>query len=104
MSDAVWALVWLGVALELAACVGLVLARTVFDRLHYVSAAATVGPFAVATAILVEEGWTTAGIDALLAAVFLLILNATATHATARVAHLRLHGPRGRPRPARGER
>jgi multisubunit Na+/H+ antiporter MnhG subunit len=104
MSVAVWFLVWLAVALELAACLGLLLARSVFDRLHFVSAAATVGPFAAATAILLEEGWTTAGIDALVAAVLLLMLGATATHATARAAHLRLHGSRGEPRPARGER
>jgi multisubunit Na+/H+ antiporter MnhG subunit len=104
MSVAVWTLVWLAVAVELAGCLGLLVARSVFDRLHFVSAVATAGPFAVATAILLEEGWTTAGIDALVAAVLLLILSATATHATARAAHVRLHGPRGQPRPASGER
>ena len=85
-------LIALGVAAELVCCIGLVAARTVFDRLHYSGAATSVGPFLVAAAVLVEEGWTLAGINALLAAALLLLLNAVLTHATARVARIRRYG------------
>ena len=89
---AVDVLIAVGVASELLCCLGLVAGRTVFDRLHYSGAATTVGPFAIAAAVLVEEGWTQAGINALLAAVLLLVLNAALTHATARVARIRRYG------------
>ncbi len=85
-------LLGLCVAAELLCCLGLVAARTVFDRLHYAGAATTVGPFLVAAAVLVEEGWTLSGINALLAAVLLLVLNGVLTHATARVARIRRYG------------
>ena len=92
MEPAVDVLVGLGVACELVCCAGLLAGRTVFDRLHYTGAATTLGPFLIAAAILVAEGWTAAGINALLAAILLLVLNGVLTHATARVARIRQQG------------
>lgn len=44
-------LVWLGVAVELICCAGLVAVRTSIDRLHYAGAATVVGPALVAAAV-----------------------------------------------------
>ena len=82
-------LVGLGVGTELLCCVGLVVMRDVYDRLHYVMAATTVPPFLVAAAVIVEEDWTQPGINALVVAVALFVLNPVLAHATARVARSR---------------
>jgi multisubunit Na+/H+ antiporter MnhG subunit len=83
------ALVVLGVGSELLCCVGLVVMRDVYDRLHYAIASATVPPFLVAAAVLVEEGWTQPGINAVLIAIVMLVGGGTAGHAIARTARSR---------------
>lgn len=82
-------LVGLGVAGELLCCLGLVLMRDVSDRLHYSMAATTVPPFLVAAAVLVEEGWTQPGVNALVVAAALFLLGPVLAHATARAARAR---------------
>jgi monovalent cation/proton antiporter MnhG/PhaG subunit len=90
---AVHALIWLAVASELVCCVGVVVARGVYARLHYSGAAATLGPVLVAVAIAVEEGVrSTAAAAALVVAAFLLLTSPAVTTATARAARLRLTG------------
>ena len=79
-------LVGFGVGTELLCCVGLVVMRDVYDRLHYVMAATTVPPFLVAAAVIVEEDWTQPGINALVVAAALFLLNPVLVHAAARVA------------------
>jgi multisubunit Na+/H+ antiporter MnhG subunit len=100
MRTAELVLVAAGVAGALACCVGLVLKRDAFDRLHYAAAASTVPPLLIAAAVLVAEGWTAPGIDALAVAVLLLVLNTTLVHATARAGRIRR---RGSLEPSRGE-
>ena len=51
MALTVQLLVWLGVAIELACCVGLVTVRSAIDRLHFAGAATVVGPTLVAVAV-----------------------------------------------------
>ena len=82
-------LVGLGVAGELLCALGLVLMRDVFDRLHYAMASTTVPPFLIAAAVLVEEDWTQPGINALVVAVALFLVNPMLAHATARAARAR---------------
>jgi monovalent cation/proton antiporter MnhG/PhaG subunit len=82
-------LVGLGVAAELLCCVGLVVMRNVYDRLHYSMAATSVPPFLLAVAVLVEEGWTQPGINALVVAVALFLISPVLAHATARAARSR---------------
>ncbi len=82
-------LVGLAVAGELLCCLGLVLMRDVFDRLHYSMAATTVPPFLVAAAVLVEEGWTQPGLNAVVVAVALFLLSPVLAHALARAARAR---------------
>jgi monovalent cation/proton antiporter MnhG/PhaG subunit len=84
-----WVLVVGGVAGELLCCVGLVVMRNVYDRLHYAMAATTVPPVFIAAAVIVEEGWTQPGINALVVALTLFLINPVLAHATARAARSR---------------
>ena len=64
----------------------------VFDRLHYTAPATTIGAFAIALSIVVEEGWSAASVKALIVFVLLLVTNPVLTHATARAARIRQFG------------
>ena len=86
-------LVALGVAVQLACCVGLLAMRQAVDRLHYAGAATTAGPALVAAAVCVEEGvFTTNGLNAIVVAVLLALLGAALAIATAIAIRLRDHG------------
>ena len=82
-------LVGLAVAGELLCCAGLVLMRTVYERLHFAMAATTVPPFLLAAAVLVEEGWAQPAINALVVAVAMFVVNPVLAHATASAARSR---------------
>jgi monovalent cation/proton antiporter MnhG/PhaG subunit len=75
-----------GVAAELLCCLGVALMRTVYDRLHYVGAGTTVGPFLILAALLLREGLTTQGMEAIAAVALLFLANPILVHATARAA------------------
>jgi multisubunit Na+/H+ antiporter MnhG subunit len=78
-------LVALGVAIELAACVGFMALRKAIDRLHFAGAGTVLGPALVAAAICVEEGlFTTNGLNAVAVALLLALLSAVLAIATAR--------------------
>jgi multisubunit Na+/H+ antiporter MnhG subunit len=86
-------LVGLGVAIELAACLGLAAMRSAIDRLHFAGAATVVGPALIAAAICVEEGlFTTNGLNAILVALMLALFGAALGTATARAIRLRDRG------------
>jgi monovalent cation/proton antiporter MnhG/PhaG subunit len=92
-------LLGLGVAAELLCCVGVALMRTVYDRLHYSSAATAVGPFLILAALLVREGLSSEGLQATAAVALLFVLNPTLVHATARAARrIEFGSPRPLPR------
>lgn len=80
-------LLWAGVALELVACLGLIVMRSVYDRLHF-SAPATLGVVLIAVAVVVEKSFSLIGNKALLIAVFALIGSPLVTHALGRAARL----------------
>ena len=93
MAVVVHVLVWLGVAIELACCVGLVVPRSAIDRLHFAGAATTVGPVLVAVAVCVEEGvFTTNGLNSIAIALLLALLGGALGVATARTIRLRERG------------
>jgi multisubunit Na+/H+ antiporter MnhG subunit len=77
----------IGVALELVFCIGVLVARDALDRLHYVAAAATVGPILLGAAILADEGLSAGGVSTIVTVGFLVLLNPVLTIATARAAH-----------------
>ena len=82
-------LVTVGVAVELACCVGVVVMRDVYDKLHFTGPATILGPLALAAAIVVQEGLSQAGIKALLVAALLLVATPVLTHATGRALSIR---------------
>jgi multicomponent Na+:H+ antiporter subunit G len=89
MRDAVVAVTLVGgVAIEVLCCVGLLVMRGAYARLHY-SAPAGLGAVLVATAVVVREGFSLIGDKALLLAVFVLLTTPVLAHVTARAAHIR---------------
>jgi multicomponent Na+:H+ antiporter subunit G len=85
----VWSvLLWLGVALELLCCVGVVVMRGVYSRLHF-TAPAGLGAIAIALAVLVRQGFSLIGDKALLVAFVVLLASPVLSHATARAAWIR---------------
>jgi multicomponent Na+:H+ antiporter subunit G len=89
---AVAVLLTAGVGVQLACCLGVLVMRDAYDKLHYTSPATTVGALAIALAVVVEESFNQAGIKALLVFLALAVTNPVLTHATARAARVRQLG------------
>lgn len=86
------------VAAQLVSALGLLVMRTSADRLHYTSAAFTVGPFCVLAAVLLREGMTTASYNTIASVGLLFLAGPVVVHATARAGRRRELGhPRARP-------
>ncbi len=83
---AVDALLGLGVAAELLCVAGVLLMRTVFDRLHYAAAATSLPALLVLAAALVREHMTAGGLEAIAAVGLLFLLNPALVILTARAA------------------
>lgn len=75
-----------GVSLELLCCLGVLVMRTTYDRLHYVAAGTTVPAFLILAAVLVREHVSSGGLDAIAAVGLAFLLNPVLVIATARVA------------------
>lgn len=80
-------LLWLGVGLELLACLGTLAMRSVFDRLHFSSPAA-LGLILIALAVLVDKDFSLIGDKSLLIAALVLIGSPLVTHAIGRTARI----------------
>jgi multicomponent Na+:H+ antiporter subunit G len=81
-----------GVGIELLSCLGLLLMRSAYDRLHFVAPAAALGPVLIVAAVLVQHSSAQACIKGLLIVAALLLINPVLTHATARAARIRETG------------
>jgi multicomponent Na+:H+ antiporter subunit G len=80
-----------GVGIEILCCLGVLVMRSAYARLHY-TAPAGLGALLVAIAILLREGFSLIGNKALLLAVFVLASSPVLSHVTARAARIREHG------------
>ncbi len=89
---AVAVLLTLGVGVELACCVGVLVMRDAYDKLHYTAPATTIGSLAIAAAVVVSAPLSQAAVKALLVFLALLVTNPVLTHATARAARVRQLG------------
>ena len=98
---AVEVLVWLAVVISLLCCLGIVVMKDLFERLHYTAAVSTIASVALLAAAVIEQGWGQAAIKMSLIVVVLFLMNAVLTHATARAARVR---ELGRWQPEAGER
>jgi len=76
----------IGVVLELLCCVGVVVMRTTYDRLHYAAAGTTVPAFLILAAVLVKQHLSGGGLDAIAAVALMFLLNPVLVVATARAA------------------
>jgi monovalent cation/proton antiporter MnhG/PhaG subunit len=89
---AVLVLLVLGVGVTLMSCLGVLLMRNAYDRLHYTGPAAVLAPVAIAAAVVLEERLSAAGVKAVLVALVLVTTNPVLGHATARAARIRQFG------------
>jgi multicomponent Na+:H+ antiporter subunit G len=85
-------LLWLGVAVVLLSCAGMLLMRDVLDRLHFTAPATTLGPVLIAVAVVLRESFSATGLKTVLVAALLIGVNPVLTHATARAARIRRLG------------
>lgn len=76
----------LGVGAQLICCLGVLLMRNAFDRLHYSSAATTVGPALIGAAVLVRESVSAGGLQTIATVALVFLLNPVVEIATARAA------------------
>jgi len=88
------------VVLVLASCVGLLVMRDTYQRLHYVTPVALVAPVLVGLAVLARSGLTESSSLTWLALLFVIIAGPFLTHATIRAARIRQTGD-WRPAPGR---
>ena len=85
------ALLVAGVALELLACLGVLLMRDALDRLHY-TALGTLAALCIAAAVLVRDSFSLVGNKAIALAAFLLLTSPVLAHVTARAIRAREAG------------
>jgi multisubunit Na+/H+ antiporter MnhG subunit len=81
------ALLFTGVALELAAALGVAAMRGVLQRMHY-TGLAMVGSIPIAAAVVVRESFSLASLGPLLLVGYLLVSAPVLAHITARAAGL----------------
>jgi multisubunit Na+/H+ antiporter MnhG subunit len=82
---AVDVLLIVGVGLEAACVLGVVIMPTTFDRLHFVGAATTVPAFCILAAVLCREHVSAGGIEAIAAVALVFLLFPILLTSTARV-------------------
>lgn len=90
---AVAALLVLAVLSAALTSAGTFTAKDSFERLQFMGATATLGAWAVAAAVLIEQGLNEAGGKAVLIAVVLSLMNAVLSHATARAVYVQQEHP-----------
>jgi monovalent cation/proton antiporter MnhG/PhaG subunit len=90
--DVIAVLVWISVAAAAVTVLGILAARNVFDRLHYLGIVSSVGTVCACAAVAVREGWSQGGIKAILIGLTIVFMNPVLTHATARAARMRRYG------------
>ena len=100
----------LAVLVVLAACVGVLVMRGVYAKLHFLTPVSLVAPFLVAVAISVQMGLRENTTDSWLMLAFLVLSGPFLSHATLRAARIREKGdwrtgtpPAGRGKAAGGE-
>ena len=85
-------LLTVGVLIELISCVGILVARQFYDRLHYVGPASTLGAFLIGAALVAQDGLKQQGVKSILVVILLVVVGPVLTHATARAARIREFG------------
>jgi monovalent cation/proton antiporter MnhG/PhaG subunit len=76
----------LGVTSQFICCLGVLVMPTVFDRLHFVGAGATLGPLLIGAAVLVRQTTSAAGIETIVTVALIVLLSPVLLYATVRAA------------------
>ena len=82
----------LGVGCQFVCCLGVLVFRDVFDRLHFTGAGTTLGPLLVGSAVLVRQTTSPAGITTMLVMALVFGLGPALVIATARAARQSEYG------------
>jgi multicomponent Na+:H+ antiporter subunit G len=78
---------WIGVAFNMIACLGVLVMRDTLERLHY-TGPSVLGAISIAVAVVVKDSFSLTGDKAILIAVFLIIASPIVTHAAARASRI----------------
>ncbi len=92
MSKTQWiidVLLAIGVVSAVLSCIGVLVMKDLYERLHYLAPPATLSAICFCAAVVIDKHLSQAGIKALFILVVLLWMNAVLTHATARAARVR---------------
>jgi multisubunit Na+/H+ antiporter MnhG subunit len=84
-----YGLVAMAVMVSIVSVAGMLIAPTFITRLHYLGPITLIGNLCLATAVLVQESFNIRGLNAILIALTLFILQPLVSHATARGQRLR---------------
>lgn len=68
---------------------GLLLARDVYDQVHYLAPGSLIGSVAIAAAILIRENLSQLGVKTILISLVLLVSNPVLSHLVLRAARIR---------------
>ncbi len=90
---AVCLLLGIGIAVQWLCCLGVLLGRNPYARLHFVGAATLLGAPLFAAAVVIQEPLAKGGIKAILIGLALLVTGPIVSHATARAARNRRGSP-----------
>lgn len=90
----------LSAAVVIISCLGILVMRNVYDKVHYVTPVSLLAPVAVGIAIFIQAGWSSRSAQAWLAIGFMVIASPFLSHATIRAARIRETGDW---RPGRGQ-
>lgn len=82
-------LVFGGVGVQVACCIGLLVARDSFDRLHLVAPATVFGAVMICAAVALNDTFSQGGIHAIVIGCLLLAAGPVLTHATGQAIRLR---------------
>jgi len=77
-------LLGIGAVVFILSSLGIVLMRTMYDKLHYLAPMSTVGAGAIVAAVVVQKGASWASAKAVLVSIILAVSSAVLTQATAR--------------------
>jgi multisubunit Na+/H+ antiporter MnhG subunit len=82
----------LAVAITLVSSLGVLVMRDALAKVHYVTPVSMIAPVLLATAVLVQTGYSSRSAQSWLAVLFLLIASPFLSHATIRAARIRAEG------------
>ncbi len=87
MSNTAVVLLCIGLFFDFAGCLGLIRFPDIYNRLQASTKCVTLGTILILAAVIVEFGWSSMSMKALLCILFILITAPTAAHAISRGSH-----------------